>query len=369
MRSLWLTLLLAALITTPAAAQSAYPSLEPDPAAPLPTLRLGSLQALDPAITFSANWSGGTPETWSVRVVQPRFREAQDHRERPERLLGQGSGSGATTSFALPLADQALRWEFLPITDIYVEAHWTWTEGGQTREAMWGGDLFLSMYVDAGRSGGALHGTGGPQIHNSHPVWTSPDPEAALAEPPAPDWVAFGKAVSQGLGASSFRSGRRLRPSAQVPWTVPPEGSSDVKVTVKFPKGRNPGFGIPVYTGGASPVGAPGTSAPIKVKLTAKGKQLVKRLGAGKVAAKLASRGIVSYDFQPNKAGWQRLLVFAPIGTCYYDHQRPSSFPCSQTCPPFPGQKKGYLMYTTTEIVYGSDTCTKGDPVPPIVFY
>jgi hypothetical protein len=154
----------------------------------------------------------------------------------------------------------------------------------------------------------------------------------------------------------------------KVPWTVPPEGASSVKVAVKFPKGRNPYFGIPVYSGSASP-GAPGAKPQIKVKLTPKGRQLVKQLGAGKVAAKLGSAGIVDYDWQPDKPGWGRRTLYAPIGTCFHDYQRPESFPCSQTCPPFPGMKKGYLMYTTLESVYGSDTCTKGAPTTAVPLF
>jgi hypothetical protein len=143
------------------------------------------------------------------------------------------------------------------------------------------------------------------------------------------------------------------------------EGASTLKVRVLFPHGHNPGFGIPVYAGGAHPPDREGAAVKVTARLTKKGRRLARAHGARKLAAKLGSAGIADYWRNPIR-GEAPERTWVPIGTCFHDYQRPRSFPCAQTCPPFPGMPTGYLMYTALDMVYGSTTCRRGAALPPV---
>jgi hypothetical protein len=134
---------------------------------------------------------------------------------------------------------------------------------------------------------------------------------------------------------------------------------------VRFPHGRNPGFGIPVYKGSTRPPDQEGAAVSVKVKLTPRGRALARRIGARRFAKTLGKGGIADYWTQPIRAEAPE-MTWVPIGTCFHDYQRPKSAPCAQTCPAFPGMPTGYLRYTTFGDVYGSYRCTKGDALPPV---
>jgi hypothetical protein len=325
-----------------------------------------NLQAADLTIQFAAQFPGGPPDSWTASVIRPARRDTADQLGWPDTELARGSGFGGPGEYALPVTDPEWRWRFIATLDQEVFLRWTWTEGGETFSTSQ--LVFLSMWTNTGKSAGQPRvGPGFAEIPGSVPIFMPRDPDEILIAPPEPEFVAIGRAVSDGLGASSFRSGRKLRTSVQVPWTLPPGLAKTLKVKVKYPRGRNPGFGIPVYTATVSPPATAGAQAPVKAKLTPRGRTLVKQLGAKKVAARMASAGAVEFWWQPIRLQAPRTL-YTPIGTCFHDYQRPARSPCSQTCEAFPGIPKGYLMYTVHEHVYGSDTCRKGDPLPPVVF-
>jgi len=87
----------------------------------------------------------------------------------------------------------------------------------------------------------------------------SPDPlpgrvspytsDGYLSPPPDAYFPNLGKAVSNLLDASSFLARGRLRAKLKLPWMAPWEGASTLKVRVLLPRGRYPGFGVPVYAG------------------------------------------------------------------------------------------------------------------------
>lgn len=357
-RTLLSALLLLAVLAGPARAQSIPPGSTPQLGGPF--MRL-NLQAMDMAVEFPASFPGGDPDQWVASVYRPGTLPGPFNPGAPEKLIARGAGAGRPATFSLPVLDPEWRWVLVRVPDLQVYVDWTWTIGGVTYRARW--LEFLSMFTNAGRSQGAFGDFGAPP--GSVPIYAGP---GSINSPPDAFEVALGHAVSDRFDASSFLAGNRPRGSLRLPWTVPWEGSSRLTVLVKFPNGRNPGFGIPVYEGTTRPPDKEGARVSVKVRLTSRGRRLARALGARAFAKKLGTRGIVDYHTRPIRAE-EPERTWVPIGTCFHDHQRPKAFPCSQTCPPFPGMPKGYLLYTALDSAYGSETCTKGEALPPVPMY
>jgi hypothetical protein len=346
---------LVTLVATAAPAGAQMPPSEP--VLDGPYMRF-NLQRPELAVEVPAHFEGGAPESWSVSIWRPGGLPDPDNPGTTEQLIARGSGVGAPPAeLVVPAVDPEWRWKLIGQNDMQTDVRWTWTVGGRPYSTEW--DAGLSMFTNSGRSAG---GAGGPPLPGRVPIYTG---GGSLDAPPDPYVVNLGEAVSDRLDASSFLARGRLRAKLRLPWTVPWEGASKLKVRVLFPRGRHPGFAVPVYAGSSRPPDREGATVAVTARLTPKGRRLVKALGARKLAARLGTAGIADYWRRPIR-GESPERTWVPIGTCFRDSQRPKSFPCAQTCPPFPGMPTGYLMYTALDIVYGSTTCTKGAPLPPV---
>jgi hypothetical protein len=347
-------LTLVALFATATAASAQMP---PRPMLDGPYMRF-NLQRPELAVEIPMHFEGGAPESWTVSIWRPGFLPGPDSPGTTEELIARGSGVGAPPAeIAVPSVDPEWRWKLVYQADMETYVRWTWTVGGTTHKTEW--LETLSMFTNAGRSAG---GADGPPLPGRVPIYTG---DGALNPPPDAYFADLGKAVSDRLDASSFLARGRLRKTVKLPWTVPWEGASKLKVRVLFPRGRNPGFGVPVYAGSIRPPDQDGATVAVTARLTPKGRRLATAMGARKVAAKLGTAGIADYWRRPIR-GEAPERTWVPIGTCFHDYQRPKRLPCAQTCPPFPGMPTGYLMYTALDSVYGSTTCTKGAALPPV---
>lgn len=349
MRRLAPVLLVLFAAMAPAAGAESYPDFGGD-------FRL-NLQAPQLAAELPASFQNGTPDTWTVTLsLDKGYADYDQGGEAPQRM-GQASGTGQPASPIRIPVDPSWRWRWMTGGSRYIVLEWTWTEGGQTYQDRATG-ILLTTYTDEGK-------------YSSLPMpgfYGLYEGENSISDAPGAWLTALGHAVSDRYDASSFRSGARLRKSVQLPWIAPWDGGPSVRVRVLYPKGRNPNFGIPVYATTLAVPDQPGATFTATAKLTRRGRRLVKRLGARKVAAKLGSRGVVDYQRQPVRSP-DAQLIWVPIGTFLHDYQNPKSNPRAQTCEPFPGIPSGYLMYTTIDTVYGSDTCTKGDALTPIPLF
>ena len=353
LRAAFLALIAAAATATSAAAQ-APPS---EPVLDAPYMRF-NLQRPGLAVEMPVHFEGGAPESWSVSVWRPGGLPGPDDPGTTEQLIARGSGVGAPPAeLVVPAVDPEWRWKLVYQADMQTYVRWTWTVGGASYRTEW--LEWLSMFTNSGRSSG---GPGGPPLPGRVPLYTG---QGSLNPPPDAYFVNLGKAVSDRLDASSFLARGRVRAKLELPWTVPWEGASKLKVRVLFPRGRNPGFAVPVYAGSTRPPDREGATVRVTARLTPAGRRLVKAIGARKLAVKLGIAGIVDYWRRPIR-GEAPERTWVPIGTCFHDYQRPTNFPCAQTCPPFPGMPAGYLMYTALDIVYGSTTCTKGAALSPV---
>jgi hypothetical protein len=148
---------------------------------------------------------------------------------------------------------------------------------------------------------------------------------------------------------------------------VPPLGATSGRANIEDVPRATPRDSVVVYKGKRSIAAgaAPNSRADIHTRLTPAGRKLAKRLGARKLAARLASGGrIWLISRQPRSMNpLQRLPV--PMGNCFADDQLDPGYPCKQTCPPFPHMPTGYVIYATLGQTYGSPTCTKGAPLIP----
>jgi hypothetical protein len=350
------SIMLAALAILACAAPAAAQLPPGHPELDGPFMRL-NLQRPELVVEIPVRWEGAAPDAWSVTVWQPGTLPGPDRPGATERLIARGAGTGAPTGDVLAaVVDPEWRWRLLATPDREVQVRWTWTSGGSADRDEW--LRLLSMFTNAGRSDGGMRFAPRP---NTVPIFTG---SGDLGAPPNPYWVNLGKLVSKRLGKATFLAGGRLRPTVKLPWVVPWEGASVLKGRVVDVRGRNPNFGVVVYSGSSRPRDKEGAGATITARLTPKGRRLARRVGAASLAARLATGGLVDFDHRPIR-GEAPISTWVPIDTCFRDDLRPKRHPCAQTCPRFPGMPTGYLMFTALGGVYGSTTCAKGAPLPP----
>jgi len=99
-------------------------------------------------------------------------------------------------------------------------------------------------------------------------------------------------------------------------------------------------------------------------KIQFRGTTMGAALGAKNLASYLAEHGrIFSTTFFRIGRESTRELIEIPTGSCFPSYDLDKGYPCKQTCPPFPGMPKGFVIFSAIGEVYGSYTCQKGAPL------
>jgi hypothetical protein len=352
-------LVLAAVVAGPAHVQGPR---SPQPVYDGPRMKL-NLQAPELVVEVPMHFENGDPDTWTLSVVYGASLSGGPRGEPiPELKIARSSGAGAVRNPSLPVLDPELRWRFIGNIDMPVRLVITWTSGGQTRT--WEEGDFLSMYTNRGRSHGGNDYTPQPGVQR-FPIYTG---EGTLKAPQDPYYAHMGKLVRSATSPKTFVSGGRVRRSVVVPYLVPPESADYVQANVTYVTKRGAAYGTIVFAGRSTRSKGKARDVRVNVttRLTRAGARLAAQLGARRLAAALASRGMIAFNslstIHRNEGQTQ---LWVPMGNCFSDHNSPESRPCSQTCRPFPGMPTGYLIWGALEGVWGSYTCRRGAPLDP----
>jgi hypothetical protein len=320
-----------------------------------------NLQRPAPAVEMPLHFEGGQPDgSWTIVIDMPGSLggTTRDGKPVPERELARLVGSGPMQDPVVPIADPDWRWRLLDGGDVFTYVEITWTTGGATYTSGGDGCGWLRTTTDRGPYWPE------PALPGHFPIYTGAGYAAA---PPDPDYEAYGKLAHRVTRPSTFRRRRKMRRTAVVPFLMPLEGARTLAAKVRYVGRRGPAWGTAVYARKLSIPDAvqPGARLDVRTRLTRAGRRLGRRLGAKKLAGALAAHGVLDMTSTSDNESYPFTKIYVPMGTCFTDPQRPRSHPCAQTCPPFPHMPTGYLIYGALGRVWGSETCTKGDPLPP----
>jgi hypothetical protein len=303
----------------------------------------------------------GDPGAWTIQLVRPAStRSGPGELPYPEELIGSASGTGPVSGIVVDVTDPEWRWRLIDTADAGLDVRLSWTGGSWEFPP----GVYLRVMTDAGRSnGGTDFG-----IPGTYPPYIGP---GMVIRPPDPIYPELGRLLHPALSPSKFARRGAMRTKVTVPFLVGPMGNVNVVAAINYVPKSNPRRLVKVYTG-RTPIDrsvAPGTPVTVRARLTSAGLQLAKRLGARKLAKSLESTGRVDFTSKTLFRGGLIEYVWVPVGTSFANDQLERGWPRAQTCPPFPGMPTGYAIYSAIGSVYGSSTCTRGEPLVPWPMY
>ena len=323
-----------------------------------------NLQAPEMTADLSMHWQGGEPESWTVSLWRAARQGSYLAAAAPPMEIARRSGTGATTGrLPLPVVDPEWRWRFLSYSEFGpLELRIQWRSEGRDHEVR-DTQAHLWLFTNAGRSLGADDGSSVAPPGGMTPIYNG---IGDLTYPPDPYWVRLGAQVAKDFEAKTFLAGGRLRPTVRISWEVPPSGARRVRADVVDSPRKGPAWGAAVYRSANVAPGAPGTTTTLTARLTPKGRALARKVGARRLAARLAATGVVTFFHEPLPGDEGPQKTYVAMGARMRDSQRPKGYPLTQTCRPFPGMPSGFAVFDLLGSVYGSYSCVKGAPLTPV---